>query len=170
MKAGSATYQTASSKVIIAGGVGDSFQLWRSVRQGCPLAPYLFLFYAEALSVYMSATTLDIQGMHITNGSEDLLDSEFADDTAMYVHGTVANLKRVQAMLERFCLGSGARLNWSKTMAFWVSENPLPTWSLHLGFRWIPKRVAVRYLECQVGINILPELQISPVLHSIIRS
>ncbi len=105
--------------------------------------------------------------MHITNGSEDLLDSEFADDTAMYVHGTMANLKRVQAMLERFCLGSGARLNWSKTVAFWVSENPLPSWLPHPGFRWIPEGVAIRYLGCQVGINILPELQISPVLHSI---
>ncbi len=36
-------YHSASSSIKFNGVVGSSFPLARSVRQGCPLAPYLFI-------------------------------------------------------------------------------------------------------------------------------
>ena len=166
VKAVSALYSNASSKVIINGSKGESFKLSRSVRQGCPLAPFLFLFFAEAMSSYLSAEDTGIQGLCLSNTSGDLLDSEFADDTTLYVHGSSNNLKRVEKALDTFCLGSGAKLNWKKTVAFWVSDLPLPGWLPHPKFEWVPEGQAVKYLGCHVGINIAPELQIAPLLHA----
>ncbi|MCO5601646.1 hypothetical protein L7F22_055769 [Adiantum nelumboides] len=51
----SALYRSASSAVTIGGHVGRTFQLSRSVRQGCPLAPYLFLFVAETMPDFIRA-------------------------------------------------------------------------------------------------------------------
>ena len=66
----------------------------------------------------------------------------------------------------KFCLGLGAKLNWNKIVGFWVSDHPLLNWLPHPNFRWIPEAMAVRYLGCQVGINLSLELQIAPLLHS----
>ncbi|MCO5560919.1 hypothetical protein L7F22_014539 [Adiantum nelumboides] len=45
-----ALYRSSSVAVTIGGHVGRTFALSRSVRQGCPLAPYLFLFFAETMA------------------------------------------------------------------------------------------------------------------------
>ena len=37
-------YTVAHSQVLIDGGMGTRFAILQSVRQGCPLAPTLFLF------------------------------------------------------------------------------------------------------------------------------
>ena len=84
--------------------------------------------------------------------------------TRLYMFKVETNLRMVEKALEVFCLGSSAKISWSKTIAFWVSELPLPSWMPHCEFRWIPKGTAVRYLGCQIGIKIAPELQIAPLL------
>ena len=160
----SALYRNGSSKVTLAGGKGESFILSRSVGQGRPMAPYLFIFLAEVMSSYLSDVVVGIQGLRIPHSMEELLDTEFADHTSLYVQGTETNLRMVEKALEVFCLGSGAKINWSKTIAFWVSELPLPSWMPHPEFRWIPEGTAIRYLGCQIGIKIAPELQIAPLL------
>ena len=45
-----AFYRDASSQVLMVGSLRKSFRMTRSVRQGCPLAPYLFIIALEALS------------------------------------------------------------------------------------------------------------------------
>ena len=44
-----AFYRDASSQVLMAGSLEKSFKMTRLVRQGCPLAPYLFIIAAKAL-------------------------------------------------------------------------------------------------------------------------
>ena len=83
----SALYKTASSRVIIGGRMGERFHLERSMKQGCPLAPYLFLFFAEAMAHFLHARTIGIRGIQLPIRDDcKLLDSESADNTALYVH------------------------------------------------------------------------------------
>ena len=110
-----------------------------------------------------------MQGLRLPWREEELLDSEFADDTAAYLHGHEANLVRFQLALEQFCDASGAKINWHKSCGFWVSEDALPQWVPSTQFQWIPPGRAVRYLGCQVGLDLTAEQQIAPLLLSIRR-
>ena len=112
------------------------------------MAPLLFLFFAEALSAYLSSGKAGIKGLCLPNNSGDLLDSEFVDDTAVYLEGRLENMLKLQRALEIFCTRSGAKLNWNKTVGFWVSESMNPNWKPHAEFRWIQEGSTVRYLGC----------------------
>ncbi|MCO5548119.1 hypothetical protein L7F22_001577 [Adiantum nelumboides] len=81
----SALYRSASAAVTIGGNVGRSFTISRSVRQGYPLAPYLFLFFAQAMALYLRVRTSQIQGLHMPiDGSPDLVKQEYVDDTMIF--------------------------------------------------------------------------------------
>ena len=85
-----------------------------------------------------------------------ILDVEFADDTTLYLRAEEGNLYKAQAALETFCVASGAKVNWCKSVGFWVSMWPLPSWRPSESFCWM-QGVSVRYLGCQVGINMHKE-------------
>lgn len=54
--------------------------LSRSVQQGCPLAPFLFLFFVEAMSCYLlTQDVVGLQGLSFPSEME-FPDSELADD------------------------------------------------------------------------------------------
>ena len=122
-------YRSAHSQVLLAGGHGERFSISRSVRQGCPLAPTLFLFFAEAMSSFLTAQNIGLQGLCMPVREEALLDSEFADDIAVYLHGHEANLTQFQVALEQFCNAYGAKINWHKSCGFWVSEGAAPSFT-----------------------------------------
>ena len=87
-------YRSASSRVIIEGRMGERFTLEHSVRQGCPLAPYLFLFFAEAMAHFLRAHTTRLRGMRLPIRDEtEILDLEYADNTALYVQDDVESLE-----------------------------------------------------------------------------
>ena len=93
-----------------------------------------------------------------------MIDTELADDTSLYLHGDIDNLRKAEIALTTFCQGSGALINWHKLVSFWVSDEIVPPWIHDPGFRWIPKGTLVRCLGCQLGMEITPERQISPLL------
>ena len=160
----SCLYKNAYSQVLVARGIGRRFKITRSVRQGCPLAPFLFLLFAEAMTMFIRSQSSGVRRLALPQTGQEILDAEFADDTTLYVEGTLDNLQRVQHALQHFCIASGARLNWNKTVAFWVSSEPPPSWLPHPLFQWTERGEARRYLGVQVGINLAPEAHVAPLL------
>ena len=61
----SALYRSGFAAVTIGGHVGRRFALSRSVRQGCPLAPYLFLFFVETMSLFLRGHAPQIHGLRM---------------------------------------------------------------------------------------------------------
>ncbi len=113
---------------------------------------------------FLNNLVLGLRGIQLPVSHETLIDYEFADDTTLYLHGDLDNLRKLQKALEQFCIASGARVNWNKSCAFWVSDKPTPSWTPQDGFQWIPKGTAIRYLGCQIGLNLSPAAQAAPLL------
>ena len=112
--------------------MGERFTLERSVHQGCPLAPYLFLFFVEAMAHFLRARTTSLHGMCLPiKDDAELLDSEY----------------------EVFCLAARAKINWHKSVGFLTDPGASSQWGIFLGFRWIPRGQTTRYLGFQVGLD-----------------
>ena len=79
-------YREAFSSVLVACGQTRKFSILRSVRQGCPLAAFMFLLVREAFSMYLNSSQVSLKGSPLP-AMQQLLDSEFVDDTAIYVQG-----------------------------------------------------------------------------------
>jgi hypothetical protein len=103
-------YQAASSAIKVNGATGPDFQLARSIRQGCPLAPYLFILATDVLDHMMVDPKHGVEGLSLPRGGL-IKDQTFADDTALYLHDSLANMDRVQKVLKIFCRTSEAKIN-----------------------------------------------------------
>ncbi len=79
-------YLHAISVIKINGEAGPVFQLARSVRQGCPLAPYLFILVTNVLGHMLEDPRYDVKGLNLPRGGR-LRDQTFTDDTTLYLKG-----------------------------------------------------------------------------------
>ena len=132
IKGVSCLYRNAHSLVLLA-GVGPRFDITRSVHHGFPpLAPFLFLLFAEAMHVFTSSQSMGLHGLAMPIHGQEILDSEFADDTMLYLDGTLTNLQQVEGALLQFCIASRAMINWERIVTFWASKEPPPLWAPHL--------------------------------------
>ncbi len=63
-----------------------------------------------------------------------------------------------------FCSASGARINWDKSKAIWISKRLMAYWSPIQNFEWVPHGIAIRYLGCQIGVDMPTEAHVAPLL------
>lgn len=110
----------AAATITMNGQNGPLFKIERSVCQGCPLAPYLFLFVADVLRYMLDDPKWQVQGLTLSDNSS-LNNQMFADDTALFLKGSPENLTRAMRALTRFCEAYGAKINWYKICAIWAS-------------------------------------------------
>ena len=118
----------ACAQIEINGSISDSFPLSRSIRQGCPLAPALFVIAAEALYYILRDDTLspEVRGLYLPN-NEELINSHLADDTAVFFELTDNNLKNLQIKLDLFCTISGVKISQAKSICLGWTDQP-PDW------------------------------------------
>jgi hypothetical protein len=77
--------------------VGEDFQLARSVKQGCPLAPYLFILATNVLGHMLDDPKHGIEGLKLPKGGY-VWDQTFVDDTTLYLKGTHDNMNKIQTI------------------------------------------------------------------------
>jgi hypothetical protein len=75
-------YKAASSVIKVNDTIGLDFPLERSVRQGCPLAPYLFILATDVLGYLMADPMYEVEGLSLPKGGL-IKDQTFTDDTAL---------------------------------------------------------------------------------------
>jgi hypothetical protein len=130
-------YQAASSAIKVNGANGSGFQLARLVRQGYPLAPYLFILTTDILGHMMADPKHEVEGLSLPRGSL-IRDQTFANDTALYLKGSPSNMDRAQSVLKMFCQASDAKINWHKSAAIWASKKEKTwSWGLEVDLRWV---------------------------------
>jgi hypothetical protein len=114
-------YHKTSLAIKINGEVGPVFQLARSIRQGRPLAPYLFIIAIDVLGHMLEDPRYVIEGLTLPRGG-NIRDQTFVDDTTLYLKGEQTNMDKAQGVLETFCKASGAKINSNKSVAIWASR------------------------------------------------
>lgn len=110
----------ASASVIVNGEISKTFRLQRSVRQGCPHAPYLFLLTVDVLGQMLQHPECGVQGLRLPDQTV-ITNQMFADDTLMLLDGTRDNLDMALNVINRFGAASGAKLNLHKYVGLWLS-------------------------------------------------
>ena len=71
--------------------------------------------------------------------------------------------------MEEFSFALGAKINWHKSLGFWVSQNSLLTSMPSQEFKWVPDGTTIRYLGCQVGLHVNANMLDAPVLVKVRR-
>jgi hypothetical protein len=101
------------------GYASDWFNLERSVRQGCPLAPFLFVLTVELLAISIRQNK-DIKGF-VHNGISVKI-SQLADDTTCFLRDEQSAFNLLK-LIDDFSKLSGLKCNLEKTEAIWIGAN-----------------------------------------------
>ena len=123
----------------------EAFKLLRSIRQGCPIAPFLFFFEVDCLRRVLEKDNR-VQGIHLPNSNHLLKDCEFVDDTNWYLAGNLQNLNNAKETLALFSMALGAKINWNKSTAIWVSSKSKTfEWETKDSLKWLQPGKMTRY-------------------------
>ena len=145
--------ENAAASVIVNGEISKTFCLQRYVRQGCPLAPYLFLLTVDVLGQMLQHSRCQVQGLRLPDNIV-ITNQMFADDTLLLLDGTRENLDRALSVISRFGAASGAKLNLHKSIGLWLSHKTSDwQWGEDFGFKWLEKGESTRYLGYPFGID-----------------
>ncbi|CAI5458366.1 unnamed protein product [Closterium sp. Yama58-4] len=142
-----ALHRDVHMRLCINGWTGEKIQMRKGVRQGCPLAPYLFLCAVEPLSRLVEKRELGI----VEKGCERLAYVGYADDTTLLLEGE-AQLAAAGAVLQDFAAVSGLKVNTGKSAVLLLGKNVEKSVPAGLGYKWVEKETAERLL----GVWITP--------------
>lgn len=146
--------ENASAAVIVNGEQSKTFNLQRSVRQGCPLAPYLFLLTVDVLGQILQHLACGVKGLKLPDNSY-ITNQMFADDTLLFLDGTKDNIDRALTVIQRFGAASGAKLNLHKSVGLWLSKNERTwQWGEEVGMKWLLPGEVTKYLGYPFGLNL----------------
>lgn len=114
---------SASVSVLLNGSPTAEFKITRGVRQGDPLAPFLFILAAEGLhQVLESAKNVGVYtGVQLPNDGPLLSHLQYADDAVFFGDWSNQNARNLIRILRCFELASGLRVNLTKSKIYGVS-------------------------------------------------
>ena len=145
-------YKLGESCIQTNGYISRFFKITRSMRQGCPIAAYLYILQSEPLSQTIRKSK-HISGISIPSNIEEnkfeARISSFADDTQLF-HTTEKSILEGFRILDTYCKASGAKLNLSKTKGMYIGcwKNKSPSFKK---IKWVNN---ANGLGVQFGFNI----------------
>ena len=144
-------YKNIYSRILVNGFTSTIIKILRSVRQGCPIAPLLYVLVIETL-LWNLRHNDSIMGIRAPCSAEIHLISAFADDTNFFL-SNLSSTEMVLKTFNKFSLASGSKINNNKTEAIWLGslkENI----NTPLGIKWVK---STKCLGIYFGFNNLDE-------------
>lgn len=141
--------------ILVNGSPTDEIKIQRGLKQGDPLAPFLFLMVAEGLSgLVRSAVSRGVfKVFRVGDGAEEVSILQYADDTLFVGEVNWGNLWALKSILMCFELASGLKVNFHKSciIGINVEENFSVAASLFLNCKY--GAVPFKYLGLPIGAN-----------------
>jgi hypothetical protein len=128
--------------VLVNGSPTKEINIQRGLKQGDPLAPFLFLLVAEGFAGLMKSAVEKNLFRAFSVGSEgrEISHLQYADDTLCIGEASLDNLWTLKAILRGFELVSGLKVNFRKSCLIGVN---VPNSFLDL---------ACNFLNCKRGV------------------
>ncbi|XP_078446333.1 uncharacterized protein LOC144715273 [Wolffia australiana] len=112
-------YVTSQSFAVLVNGCpeGGWIRPQRGIKQGCPLAPMLFVLAADVLAISTSLVCGrgSIRGLQTPSQPLGIPLLQYADDTLFFIEGSVEEAKNLAALLRVFADCSGLHINREKS-------------------------------------------------------
>ncbi|KAG7559018.1 Reverse transcriptase zinc-binding domain [Arabidopsis thaliana x Arabidopsis arenosa] len=98
----------------------EAFQPSRGLRQGDPISPYLFVLCMERLChlIDLAVVGKKWKPISLSQGGPKLSHICFADDLILFAEASVAQIRVIRGVLERFCVASGQKVSLEKSKIF----------------------------------------------------
>lgn len=109
--------------ILVNGSPTEEMSIQKGLKQGDPLAPFLFLLVAEGLAGLMrNAVSLGIfKGFKIWNEEEVISILQYANDTLLVGEATWSNLWATKSILRCFEMVSGLKVKFHKSRVIGVN-------------------------------------------------
>ena len=145
-------YKHGMSSINTNGFLSEYFTISRSMRQGCPVAAYLYILQAEPMAEAIRKSN-NIDGIELPvkeNGNTKTAKiSLFDDDTQIFCKNE-SSITNVFKVLEQYAQASGAKINYKKTKGIYIGN-----WKGKEGiFKKIEWVQSVKALGVMIGYNI----------------
>jgi hypothetical protein len=151
-------FHDAAAQVCVNGQVTEPFSIQQGVRQGCPLAPYLFLIVGEILnySIKREVRLGRIRGIELPGAFEPQTIAQYADDTSLSIRGEEVHVQAAADTLQHFSRASGLIINESKSAAyFWAPQvNTCPLWTHRFRWQWAETHDVSKLLGAPFGLSL----------------
>lgn len=127
--------------VLVNGSPTEQVNIQRGMKQGDPLAPFLFLLVVEGLTgLIRSVVSRNMyHSFKVGSVGPSITHLQYADDTMFLGDASMSNLWALKTILRCFELASGLKVNFAKSYVLGVNVS-----GEFLG-------LAERFLQCQVG-------------------
>ncbi|KAK9065703.1 hypothetical protein SSX86_015104 [Deinandra increscens subsp. villosa] len=141
------------SSVLINGSPTCEFNIGRGLRQGDPLAPFLFILVMEGLHVFVEDAIENGLYSGIRLKTLEISHFFYADDAIFLGQWTERNIKNIVMLLKVFHSVSGLDINISKCsiLGVGVSFDEVSRFANFTGCK--PDRLPFTYLGIPVGAN-----------------
>nr|GFB54140.1 RNA-directed DNA polymerase, eukaryota [Tanacetum cinerariifolium] len=109
-------FSSNMASVFVNGSPTTEFPIYRGLKQGDPLAPFLFILIMESLHISVSRAVNDgiFKGLHI-RGSTSISHLIYADDAVFIGEWSDQNMDNLLKILRCFHLASGLSINVNKS-------------------------------------------------------
>ncbi|GBG78145.1 hypothetical protein CBR_g26181 [Chara braunii] len=144
-----AMYANSTSAVMINGHISETFSISRSLRQGCPLAPLIFVLQLEVLLNRIRRHP-DIRGQQLHTG-EQCKAKALADDLFAVSVNTHTSLSALKSAMSECTSLSEATVNWSKSTFLLPSQFTLV---VEWGMRRVERGEEERFLGVLISMQV----------------
>ena len=114
-------YESPIGTVKNNGYMSDNFEIYRHIRQGCPVSALLFILCVEVLGLKIRQQN-ELKGFMFGYEEKAIKVSQYADDCVLFLNDKL-ELCTAIALLHNFQHVSGLELNLSKCEGLWLGRD-----------------------------------------------